>query len=389
MRHSRTSANLVFRVAIFVALIWAILCANPAAAAQSATPISGADVYQNRCAKCHDQTDSRAPSRDTLQKMSSARILRTLDFGLMMGVAYPMKRDERLAVAKFLGTNAPDAPLIPASAFCSANVHIFPGPASDTWPGWSPSPFNTRYQSTERAGLSAGTVPRLKLKWALGFPGDVTAFAAPTVLNGTLFVGSASGLIQGLDASTGCTHWTFQADGPVRGAILPVQTGSSYSLVFGDLLGWGYALDAGTGKLLWKKRVEDHEATRLTASPVAQNGVVFMSASSWEETRSLDPKYPCCTFRGSVTALRVRDGSVVWKLYTVDSPKQTGTTSVGTPQWGPSGSPIWSAPTVDAKRGLLYVTTGDNYSLPVTSTSDAVMAVDIKTGKIVWSEEIF
>jgi polyvinyl alcohol dehydrogenase (cytochrome) len=388
MRHSRTSANLVFRVGIFVALIWAILCANPAAAAQSATPISGADVYQNRCAKCHDQTDSRAPSRDTLQKMSSARILRTLDFGLMMGVAYPMKRDERLAVAKFLGTNAPDAPLIPASAFCSANVHIFPGPASDTWPGWSPSPFNTRYQSTERAGLSAGTVPRLKLKWALGFPGDVTAFAAPTVLNGTLFVGSASGLIQGLDASTGCTHWTFQADGPVRGAILPVQTGSSYSLVFGDLLGWGYALDAGTGKLLWKKRVEDHEATRLTASPVAQNGVVFMSASSWEETRSLDPKYPCCTFRGSVTALRVRDGSVVWKLYTVDSPKQTGTTSVGTPQWGPSGSPIWSAPTVDAKRGLLYVTTGDNYSLPVTSTSDAVMAVDIKTGKIVWSQQL-
>jgi polyvinyl alcohol dehydrogenase (cytochrome) len=215
----------------------------------------------------------------------------------------------------------------------------------------------------------------------------VTAFAAPTVVNGTLFVGSASGLIQGLDASTGCTHWTFQADGPVRGAILPIQTGSSYSLVFGDLLGWGYSLDAKTGKLLWKKRVEDHEATRLTASPVASNGVVYLSASSWEETRSLDPKYPCCTFRGSVTALRVRDGSLVWKLYTVDPSKQTGTTSAGTPQLGPSGSPVWAAPTIDAKRGVLYITTGDNYSLPVTTTSDAVMAVDIKTGKIVWSHQ--
>jgi polyvinyl alcohol dehydrogenase (cytochrome) len=159
-------------------------------------------------------------------------------------------------------------------------------------------------------------------------------------------------------------------------------------LVFGDLLGWGYALDAKTGKLLWKKRVEEHEATRLTASPVALNGVVFMSASSWEETRSLDPQYPCCTFRGSVTALRVRDGSVVWKLYTVDPPKQTGTTSAGTAQLGPSGSPVWSAPTVDEKRGLLYVTTGDNYSLPATSTSDAVMAVDIKTGNIVWSQQL-
>jgi polyvinyl alcohol dehydrogenase (cytochrome) len=384
--------NPVFRRVIFVAIITAIVCAifpaNRTAAAQSATPISGADVYRNRCAKCHDQENSRAPSRDTLQKMSSARILRTLDFGLMMGVAYPMKRDEREAVANFLGTKVADAPTIPASAFCSPNIHIFPGPSSDTWAGWSPSQYNTRYQSAERAGLTASDVPRLKLKWALGFPGDVTAFAAPSVLNGTLFVGSASGLIQALDASTGCVHWTFQADGPVRGAILPVQTGSSYSLLFGDLLGWGYSLDAKTGRLLWKKRVEDHEATRLTASPVALNGVVFMSASSWEETRSLDPKYPCCTFRGSVTALRVRDGSVVWKLYTVDPPKQTGTTSLGTPQWGPSGSPIWSAPTVDAKRGLLYVTTGDNYSLPVTLTSDAVMAVDIKTGKIVWSQQL-
>jgi polyvinyl alcohol dehydrogenase (cytochrome) len=390
MKRARTAASLSFHLALFAM----ILCAIPAAAQNSApaspsaaSTVSGADIYQKRCASCHDQAGSRAPSRDALLKLSAARILRTLDFGLMMAVAYPMNRAEREAVANFLGTKADEAPL-PASAFCPVSTSILSGPASDTWAGWSPSASNARYQPAERAGLAPGQVRRLKLKWALGFPGDVTAFGAPTVVKGTLFIGSASGAVLAVDAKTGCTHWVFQADGPVRAAILPVPKGSATSLVFTDLIGWGYALDAKSGHLIWKKRIDEHEATRLTGSSVALNGVIFIPAASWEETRSLDPQYVCCTFRGSVTALRVRDGSVVWKTYTVDGPQKTGTNSAGAAQWGPSGAPIWSAPTVDAKRGVLYVATGDNYSVPATSTSDAVMALDLKTGRILWSQQV-
>jgi polyvinyl alcohol dehydrogenase (cytochrome) len=382
MRQARTSASLFSRVAVCVLF----LCAIPAASAQNAAPISGADVYQKRCATCHDQVGNRAPSRDALQKMPAARILRTLDFGLMMGVAYPMKREEREAVAGYLGTKGEDAPR-PASAFCAAGVRPMSGPATSNWMGWSPSQSNTRYQMTEQAGLTMGQVRRLKLKWALGFPGDVTAFAAPTVVNGTLFVGSAGGAVQAVDAKTGCLHWVFQANGPVRAAILPVRNGSTYSLVFGDLIGWVYSLDAKTGKQLWKRRVEDHEAARLTGSPVAHNGVVFIPAASWEETRSTDPQYKCCTFRGSLTALHVSDGSLVWKSYMVDAPKKTGVNGVGAERWGPSGAPIWSSPTIDTKRGLLYVTTGDNYSSPATATSDAVRALELKTGRVVWSQQ--
>jgi polyvinyl alcohol dehydrogenase (cytochrome) len=148
-----------------------------------------------------------------------------------------------------------------------------------------------------------------------------------------------------------------------------------------------YSLDAVTGKQLWRKRVEDHEATRLTGSPVEHDGVVYIPAASWEETRSLDPQYPCCTFRGSLTALRVRDGSVAWKSFMIDAPKKTGATKIGTATYGPSGAGIWSAATIDAKRGVLYVTTGDNYSHPATKTSDAIVALQIKTGKIVWSQQ--
>jgi polyvinyl alcohol dehydrogenase (cytochrome) len=382
VKHSWMSAW-VFLCAPVCALVF---CTIPAEAAQRPAAVSGEQVYQKYCASCHDQAESRAPSRDALQKLSAARILRTLDFGLMMGVAYPLRRDEREAVASFLGTKQTE-PGLPSSAFCPAGQHPLSGKPAGNWNGWSPSPGNTRFQPAQQAGLNPAQVRRLKLKWALGYPGDVIAFAAPTVLNGTLFMGSAGGSVQAIDAKTGCIYWVFQANGPVRAAILAVQNGSRTALVFVDQIGWVYSLDGTTGRPLWKRRVEDHEGTRLTGSPVEVHGVVFIPAASWEESRSLDPQYPCCTFRGSVTALRVRDGSVVWKTYTIDPPKKTGVNSAGADQWGPSGAPVWSAPTVDTRRGVLYVTTGDNYSLPATATSDAVAALDIKTGRILWSQQ--
>jgi polyvinyl alcohol dehydrogenase (cytochrome) len=105
-------------------------------------------------------------------------------------------------------------------------------------------------------------------------------------------------------------------------------------------------------------------------------------------TRSGNPKYPCCTFRGSVTAFRIHDGSVLWKSYTIEPSTKRGVNHAGVPQYGPSGAGIWSAPTIDTKRGLLYVTTSDNYSNPATNTSDAVLALNLKTGQIIWTQQM-
>ena len=346
---------------------------------------TGEEVYKSRCASCHDQNTARIPPRDALQKLHASRILRTLDFGLMMNIAYPLKREEREAVANYLGIAGEET--LAAANTCTGDKRPLSGSALGNWNGWSPTLDNTRYQPTEQAGIAIGQLRGLKLKWAYGFPGDIIAFAAPTVYNGTVFVGSASGAIQALDAKTGCTHWMFQANGPVRMALLAVPNGNQTSLVFGDQIGWVYSLDAATGKQHWRRRIEDHEATRLTGSPVASGGVVYIPAASWEETRSLDPQYACCTFRGSLTALRVRDGSVAWKSFMIDAPRKTGATRLGTPTYGPSGAGVWSAPTIDTKRGVIYVTTGDNYSQPATKSSDAIVALQIKTGKIVWSQQ--
>ena len=377
--------QITFRAFLAIACAATVVGATAALRAQGANP-SGEVVYMKYCASCHDQVGARIPTREALTKMSPARILRTLDFGLMMSVAYPMRRDEREAVATFLGTGADD-PAAPSSAFCRADRPIMSGSLREGWTGWGPSPANTRFQTLEQAGLSAHDLLRLELKWAFGFPGDVIAFAAPTILSGTMFVGSAGGAIQALDAKTGCLYWFYQANGPVRTAMTVATEGAQHTLVFSDQNGWVYALDARTGEARWKKRVEEHEATRLTGSVAVQDGVAFVPAASWEETRALDPGYPCCTFRGSVTAVRVRDGSMVWKTYLVDPPRKTGATAIGTETFGPSGAGVWSTPTIDRARGVLYITTGDNYSHPATATSDAVMALDLKTGRIVWSQQ--
>jgi polyvinyl alcohol dehydrogenase (cytochrome) len=331
----------------------AVVIGSVAVASRAQAPAtSGEAVYSKYCASCHDQVGARIPTRQALTNMSPARILRTLDFGLMMSIAYPMRRDEREAVATFLGKGADEAGP-PPSAFCNADRPILSGRRQDSWTGWGPARANTRFQTPESAGLSARDIGRLELKWAYGFSGDVTAFAAPTILSGTVFVGSAGGIVQALDAKTGCLYWLFQANGPVRTAMTVGEEGTRETLVFSDQNGWVYALDARTGKAAWKKKVEEHEATRLTGSLAAHDNVAFVPAASWEETRSIDPGYPCCTFRGSLTAVRVRDGLQLWKTYLVDPPAKTGTTRVGTDTFGPSGVGVWSTPTVDLVRGVV------------------------------------
>ncbi len=212
----------------------------------------GATLYKKYCAVCHDQVGSLIPTRNALQKMSARRILRVMDVGLMMRVAAPLLRTEREAIASFLGTPGGDAPL-PLSAFCSERVPPLSTKPSAAWMSWSPTFANTRFQPTSDAGLSAAQVPNLKLKWAFGFPSDTTAFAAPTVRNGVLFVGSAAGVVHSMNAKTGCLYWTFQADGPVRSAPLVIENGGKNTILFGDLIGWFYALDAASGKPIWKR----------------------------------------------------------------------------------------------------------------------------------------
>src|ERR1700676_5561670 len=109
-------------------------------------------------------------------------------------------------------------------------------------------------------------------------------------------------------------------------------------------------------------------------------------ASAEERTGGLSVTYPCCTFRGTITALDAKTGKQIWKTYIIpDPPKPTTKTAKGVQHYGPAGGAVWAAPTVDTRHHALYIGTGDAYTEPAGKNTDAVMALDMKTGKILWA----
>ena len=242
----------------------------------------------------------------------------------MMTVAYPLSRDEREAVAAYLGKAGPE-PGPPASAFCSDRSVKISNSPKFAWNGWSPASNNARFQSADAAGLTISQVGHLKLKWAFGFDGDITAWAQPTVIDGQVFVGSAGGVMHALRAETGCLQWTFQANGPVRSAITAAPLHNGHVLLFSD-----------HRRLVLRARGRDRPSALEEAHGRARSGAAdgrarwcttgssYVPVASWEETRSLNPGLSVLHVpRQHNSRCGFAMARPVWKTYTIaEMPKQ-------------------------------------------------------------------
>jgi polyvinyl alcohol dehydrogenase (cytochrome) len=362
-----------------------LLCSFVAAFAQD-----GKTLFETNCSMCHGPGgDSRAPLPEALRQRPNESILVALEAGVMRSQGARLTAVERRAVADFLApkTAASEQPMR-ANACPSDGRQLT---SLKGWNGWGVDLVNSRLQPTSAAGLRAEDVPKLKVKWAFGLPYEVTVEAQPTVVGGRLFFGSATGAVYSLDARTGCMYWTFRAETRMRTAITVASIGAGqYAAYFGDSETNIYAVNAQTGKLLWKTKLDMHPMAGITGTPKFYKDRLYVGVrSASEEVAASDPKYPCCTFRGSMAALDARTGKLVWKTFTVTDPAiRTKTSSAGTEMFGPSGAGIWSSPAIDVKRNLIYAGTGNNYSDPPTSTSDAVLAFDLATGSLKWSKQL-
>ncbi len=294
---------------------------------------------------------------------------------------------ERRAVAAFLSTATSPAATSSRGAACAAPARLTAATEGE-WNGWGASLTNARFQP--RPGFSSDQAHSLHLKWAFGFEGDTSAAVQPVIDGTRVFVASGSGTVYSLGLDEGCVDWTFKADGGVRNGAVVGQAGAGgLGLFFGDLRATVYALDPATGALRWKRKLDDHRAARISGSPVLYNGRVYVGVSSGEEATAMSPAYACCTFRGSVASLDAATGAVVWQTFMIpDEPTPQGTNAQGTPLWGPAGAAVWSSPTVDATTGSIYVATGDAYTQPAAPTSDAVVALDLATGRIKWVSQV-
>jgi polyvinyl alcohol dehydrogenase (cytochrome) len=286
---------------------------------------------------------------------------------------------------------------------------------SAQWNGWGRGPENTRYQP--EPAIRATDVPKLALKWAFGFGGAPTGGGAPTIVDGRVFVASSSGRVYSIDAKSGCTYWTFDAAAGVRTTISVVELAARRmppapkaagqkkgrrkmtnahlemprvpsAAFFGDDRGAVYALDAEKGTLLWKTPVDTHPAARSVAAPTLYKDRLYVAVASNEADAAKEKTYACCTFRGSVAALDVASGRLVWKTFMVSEEPKPSTAEGGIQQFGPAGVPIVAAPTVDVGRGLLYVATGDSYNPKAQPLADAVVALDLEEGKVRWAKQL-
>ena len=344
-----------------------------------------------------DQNDARlksAPSTETLGQLSPEAIYAALTTGAMVQQAQGLSNDEKRYVAEFFGgrplgsADAGDAKNM--TNHCSANPAMRDPSAGAAWNGWGNDLSNTRFQPAKNAELSSDQVSHLKLKWAFGLPGGGETYGQPSVVSERVFFGDFNSFVYSLDAVTGCVYWSFRADAQVRTAIVigraKIKGSTRYAAYFGDKKANIYAVDARTGELLWKVNVEPRLLAHITGATVLYRGRLYVGVAGSEEITSSDPHYPCCTYRGSLSALDANTGKLIWKSYTIpEEPKPTKKNSLGTQLWAPAGASLWSAPTIDPRRHAVYVTTGNAFTEPAAKTSDAIMAFDLVTGKVLWS----
>ena len=355
------------------------------------TDLTSEQIYQAKCAMCHDKPTGRIPPRAQIVKRSNEDIIQSLTTGSMKQWAEGFSAAQISALASYLTGKQAGSIAQPGT---NQNMCKEPaGPISlkePLWNGWGRDLDNTHYQP--KPGIKPEDVPRLKVKWAWTHPGPM-ATGQPTIIGDRLFVTTEAGQLFSLNAQTGCTYWSVNTGAGLRSAVsvgpLPAGSKAKFAIYFGDQKSSVTALDAETGELLWKTKVEDHLMSRITGSPVLYRDRLYVPVSSVEEVTGRDAKYPCCKFRGSLVSLDAYTGKLLWKSFTVqEEPKPFKINSAGTQMYGPAGGAIWSAPTLDLKRKVIYVATGNSYTDVPTGHSDAIIAFDMETGKLKWVNQV-
>ncbi|HEY4363412.1 MAG TPA: PQQ-binding-like beta-propeller repeat protein [Bryobacteraceae bacterium] len=293
-----------------------------------------------------------------------------------------------------------------------AGIHYLTAqpPAAPDWTVAGHDLANSRSQPAEHM-INTANVSSLGLKWIFTGGGGDDISATPIVTPSGIYVPDWSGKLYAVKPDDGSMLWTHSiADyDHYVGAISRVSPAiHNGALILGDLQSSKLphnganvvAVDRQTGNLLWITQVDSHPAAVVTGSPAVAGDVVFVGVSSTEESLATNQTYTCCSFRGSMAALDANTGKILWQTFTMPD-------NGGLPD-GYSGGAIWQPPAIDTAKGVLYAGTGNNYEVPdsvkacvAASTPDrqpscfaandyydSALALDMKTGRILWSKRL-
>ncbi len=353
-----------------------------------APPHPGRLVYEKHCASCHENPEqSKARTFETLTRMIPGMIEYALTDGRMKAQGAALSETELNDLMNyFRGQTRADNDWV-AGAMCADGRVDTRQPATVTTFGFGPK--NHRYLSAAQAGLSREDFPRLELAWALAFPNITMMRSQPVVVADTLFLTPVdSQQLYAFDISgTPCVRWVYEAEGPLRSSLsygrLPVS--GRQVLTFGGMDGRLHMVDAATGERLWVRAMKLFPETIITGAPQLHEGVVYASLSQFEIMVGASPAHECCKSHGAVAAVDGESGEVRWISHTMPDAQPVRDRGDGQMIWGPSGAPVWTSPAIDAKRGVLYVGTGEATSEPAHPHTDSILAIELDTGAIRWA----
>jgi polyvinyl alcohol dehydrogenase (cytochrome) len=373
-------------VLLTVSICIMALPARSNAMTRDSLPVSGKTLFYQTCYGCHnDNTAHLAPGFTVLSTMTPRAVLAAMDNGKMRQQAAGLSEGQRKAVAEWVTNSKLKTAVLPVENHAGFPIHNGE-PSKYDHSGWGGNTAGTGYRNATQTGINTSNIGSLKLKWVFAFPDATIVRSKPAVIGNWLIVGSQFGDLYAINRFTGKAAWHFSTNAAIRGAIAIHKTDKQAIAFFADFGTTVYAINLATGKLLWSRRAGFEPQSSNTGSVAVAEGKVFVPITTTEVASAVDGKYPCCSASGGVVALDERTGNILWTHRVItEASGETGKNNNGKTFYGPSGAPVWCSPTVDTKRGLLYIGTGENYSYPTTSTSDAIQALDIKTGKLIWN----
>jgi len=360
------------------------------ASAEAGAEHPGKAVYDQWCASCHDNGgQSGAPSFEALRTLPRATVKYALELGYMKIQAKDVPKDELAQLVSWLPKDEGSVDSWINAARCPVKVREVK--LNDDQPRVSTTFGVTgdanRAQSAKETGLSRDQMKDLEVAWVAAFPQTPTMRSQPVIVGDTIFIAATdAGRLYALDTNSGCVKWHYVSDMTLRSSLTFAEATekSPAAIIMGDAAGYVHAVDARTGRKLWVSEARLNDLNRITGAPVVHGGKVFTPVSAIEVNYAGQDDYECCKGQGAIITFDLATGKKLWTGTTMEPAQPVRLGRTGTQQWGPSGAIIWSTPTIDAKRNVIYAGTGENVSWPATDTSDAIIAYDMDTGEKRW-----
>jgi polyvinyl alcohol dehydrogenase (cytochrome) len=374
--------------------------AAPQAATQVAATVPGVHpgeaVYQQACATCHDNPEAtRSPSRENLRGMSFQFVNYSLTQGKMKDMAVGLTAEQRGAVVSYVTgrDTTKSVDWAPQMMCTGARARVDLGRADEaTATHFGFDSNNTRKLTAKQAGLTTAQMSDMELAWSIAFPDAQIMRSQGAIVGKNLFYPvTDAGKLYAFDLSDPmkpCVQWVYSTPGEA-----PLRTSVAYGaladgsplLVFSGIDSTVHAVDPRTGKARWTKPVGVYSHSMTTGTPSVLKDRVIVPVAQFEISVAADNNHDCCTNHGYVLSLDPKTGQQQWRYDTMEDAGPLRDRGDGKMLKGPSGAPIWNSPLVDEKRGLIFFATGESNSPPAHKNTNAVIAIDLKTGKERWS----